>query len=360
MREYFSKSMFKQEFKKIKWFSPILFLILLLVFNNNEMLTVAKKGVNVGFSASYAIKNYISLSWINMILLALVYTLSCTILMSNKAKYLQSEEFQGSKRISYFITEGIFLLTALGISFMGNYLLKILAYISNRKIFYGMANIDFSYFLKFLMFHLIFIILMVSINLFLHSILGKPYSVVIMPMLVIYSYLLFFGTGYFLLSENHTKAREFIKWVDNSTIYKLYGMINTDYRLALQNNNLQFSVMTFMLIAAVITLGLGVISYRYMKPERLNRYFMYSGVEIVVMGFIFTACALYLGILTSVIMLVRNDKLDMMGAWDYSYKLMFIYIAIAATVRIVYAIIRKRPWEIYMKKKEKGNIDIQA
>lgn len=360
MREYFSKSMFKQEFKKIKWFSPILFLILLVVFNNNQMFSVATKGAKVGFSQSYAIKNYISLSWINMILLALVYTLSCTILMSNKAKYLQSEEFQGGKRITYFITEGTFLLTALGISFGGNYLLKIIAYISNRRVFYDMAKVDFSYFIKFLMFHLIFIILMVSINLFLHSILGKPFSVVIMPILFIYSYLLIFGTGYFLLSERHTKTREFIKWVDNSTVYKLYEMINTDYRLALQNNNLQASVMIFMLISAFIILVLGVISYRYMKTERLNRYFMYSGVEIVVMSFIFTACALYLGLLTSVIRLVSNDKLDMMKAWDQAYKLMLIYIAIAAIIRIGYAIIRKKPWEIYMKKKENENIDVQA
>jgi len=97
-----------------------------------------------------------------------------------------------------------------------------------------------------------------------------------------------------------------------------------------------------------------------MKPERLNRYFMYSGVEIVVMGFIFTACALYLGILTSVIMMVRNEKLDMIKAWDFAYTLMFMYIGLAAIVRIAYVLIKKKPWELYMKKQEKGNMDIQA
>lgn len=353
MKNYFSIAMFKEEFKKVKWFSPLLFLVLFIIFNNGEMLSTIKLSDSSGFSASYGIKNFISLSWVQSLKLIFIYIIGCTILMNNKIKYLRSEDFKDDKRISYLITEGVFLITAITISFIGNFLIKLAAYGINKRIFYDTAHIGVSYLLKFLIFHLILIILMVSISLFLNSLFGKKISVIIMPILVIYSYFLIFGTGYYLINESHIKTRSFIKWVEEATIYKVFNMINSDFRFALQDNKMQMSIMLFMLCGAVLIFLLSLISYRYMKPERLDRYFMYVGVEAVVMGIIFFTCSLYLSLFTALIMILRSENADIIWAWKYSYRFIFIYTGLAAAVRLTYVFIANRYWEVLMESKLK-------
>ena len=259
--------------------------------------------------------------------------------------------------IIYFVTKGASLLTAIGTSFMAAFFTKLVLYLMNLKLFYEECNIGPSYLVKFFAFHIVLILLIVALAMLLNSFFGNIFSVIVMPILTIYSFLLFFGTGYYLVSETYVRSRNFLAWVESLTVNKLYEVIINDYRLILQNSGFQYGVTLYMIIFVLLFITMGFFSYKYMNVHRVNNYFMYYGVELVSLGSVIIAGCYFLSLGTAVIILHANEELEMIKAWDMAYNLMMIYISIIAFIRILYIILKNRPWEIFINKKKEENIE---
>ncbi|MGM9972710.1 MAG: hypothetical protein ACI33K_01525 [Clostridiaceae bacterium] len=342
MERYFSIPMFKSELKKLRFFSPILFLVLFFIFNNHGMFSLIGDGVVL--DRSIAVKEYFSLSILGIIILGLVYLIASSILMMDKREKLQDKKYRGNNRIIYFVTKAASIFTGIYLSFISCFFIKFLLYLINANKFINEASVGFSDIIKFFAFHMVFIFFMVAISMTFNGFFGNIFSVVMMPIFTIYSFLLFFGTGYYLINEEYIKTRNFIQAVEGKTIYRLYKLIIEDYRLSFDNSSIQIGVTLLLFFLAIIFMGIALVAFKHLKVERLSNYFVYIGAEIVTVGAMIIAASLFLSLGTAMAYLLANKGMEMDTAWELAYRLMFIYIFAAVFIRLLYVVIKYKLW----------------
>ncbi|WP_426350805.1 hypothetical protein ACPWSR_06080 [Alloiococcus sp. CFN-8] len=342
MESYFSIPMFKSELKKLRFFSPILFLVLFFIFNNQGMLSLIGSGA--ALDRGLAIKEYFSLSILEIVILGLVYLIAASILMMDKRAKLQDKKYQGGNRIIYFVTKGASIFTGIYLSFIACFFVKFLLYLMNSSKFINEASIGFTEIIKFFAFHMVFIFFMAAVSMAFNGFFGNIFSVVMMPIFTVYSFLLFFGTGYYLINEEYIKTRNFIAAVEGRTVYKLYKLITEDYRLSFDNSSMQVGITLLLFFLAIIFIGIALVVFKHLKVERLSNYFVYIGAEIVTVGAMVIAASLFLSLGTAMGYLLANKGMEMETAWELAYRLMFIYIFVAAFIRLLYVVIKYKPW----------------
>ena len=343
MERYFSIPMFKNELKKLRLFSPIVFLVLFFIFNNQGMLSLIASGSVL--DRNLAVKEYFSLSIYETIFLGLLYFIVSSILMIDKRAKLQDKRYEGDNRVIYFVTKGASIFTGIYLGFISCFFIKFLLYLINANKFINVAGVGFSDIFKFLAFHMVFIFFMVSMAMALNGFFGNIFSVTVMPLMTIYSFLLFFGTGYYLINQKYIRTRSFIASVESNTVYKLYKVITEDYRLSFDNSSMQIGITLLLLFLGIIFMIIAFLAFKYLKVSRLGNYFVYIGAEIITVGFMIIAGSLFLSIGTAMIVLLSNKGMEMDAAWELAYKLMFVYIFGTVFIRVLYAFIKYRLWE---------------